>query len=351
MPVECGPDITSLAVNAGDPYNRAMSPAYDFVTLGETMIRLAPPNFERFAQNTSFDMQIGGAESNMAIGMRYLGFKTAWLSRLPQNALGDRVIAELHRHGVDARGVRQVPNERIGTYFIELSVPPRPNRVIYDRAGSAASKMTVADLDLEVINAARWVHLTGITPALSESCRETVAATIELARRNGSVVSFDVNYRALLWSPQRAADVLEPLLKQCDMVFCAHRDAIRLFEADADSWRAARHMHERIGCKTFVLTLGEDGAIAVQRNAQGALDELHQPQNFKVSQVVDRIGAGDAFDAGFIAAHLWGYGLKDALNYGNALSALKITIPGDMSLFTRDELEALVGGARSASVR
>jgi 2-dehydro-3-deoxygluconokinase len=328
-----------------------MTFAYDFVTLGETMIRLAPPNFERFAQATSFDIQIGGAESNMAIGMRYLGFKTAWLSRLPKNPLGDRVIAELQRHGVDTRGVWQTPNDRMGTYFIELSVPPRPNRVIYDRAGSAASKMSVADLDLELIGAARWVHLTGITPALSESCRETVAAAIELAKRNGSTVSFDINYRALLWPPQRAAEVLEPMLKQCDMVFCAHRDAINLFAADPDSWRAARGMHERLGCKTFVLTLGEDGAIAVQRNAQGAHDEMHQPQNFKVSQFVDRIGAGDAFDAGFIAAQMWGYSLKDSLNYGNALSALKITVPGDMSLFSKDEVDALVGGSRSASVR
>jgi 2-dehydro-3-deoxygluconokinase len=328
-----------------------MSSALDFVTIGETMIRLAPPNFERFAQATHFDMQIGGAESNMAIGMRYLGFKTAWISRLPKNPLGDRVIAELRRHGVDTSGVWQTPNDRIGTYFIELAVPPRPNRVIYDRAGSAASKMSFADIDLDMLKRARWVHLTGITPALSDTCRDMVKAVIELAKRNGSTLSFDVNYRALLWSPQQAAATLEPMLKQCDMVFCAHRDAMSLFDADLDSWVAARHMHDRLACKTFVLTLGEEGAIAVQRNAQGTHDETHQPQHFKVGQLVDRIGAGDAFDAGFIAGQMWGMNLQDSLHYGNALSALKITIPGDMSLFTKEEVDALVAGARGASVR
>jgi 2-dehydro-3-deoxygluconokinase len=325
---------------------------FDFLTLGETMIRLAPPNFERFAQATSFDIQVGGAESNIAIALAKLGFKTSWLSRLPKNPLGDRVIAELHKHGVDTSGVWQTPDERMGTYFIELSVPPRPNRVIYDRAGSAASKMAFSDLDLNVIKDARWVHLTGITPALSDSCRDAVDATIALARQQGATVSFDVNYRALLWTPQQAATTLEPMLARCDMVFCAHRDAVNLFGIDPNAPSlAARQLIERFGCRTLVLTLGEDGALALQRGPDGALEEALQPQTFKVGQMVDRIGAGDAFDAGFMASQAWGKSLRESLVYGNALSALKLTIPGDPALFSKDEVDALVGGARTASVR
>jgi 2-dehydro-3-deoxygluconokinase len=325
---------------------------FDFVTLGETMIRLAPPNFERIAQASSFDLQVGGAESNIAIGLAKLGFKTAWISRLPKNALGDRVIAELRKHDVDTSGVWQTPGDRMGTYFIELSVPPRPNRVIYDRAGSAASKMSFGDIDLDVIKAARWVHLTGITPALSDSCRDVINSTIALARQNGSTLSFDVNYRALLWTPQQAAAALEPMLSRCDMVFCAHRDAVNLFGVDADAPpRAARQLVERFGCRTLVLTLGEDGAYALQRDAAGNWREAQQAQTFKVGQMVDRIGAGDAFDAGFMASQAWGKTLQESLIYGNALSALKITLPGDPSLFGKDEVDALVGGSRTASVR
>jgi 2-dehydro-3-deoxygluconokinase len=328
-----------------------MTQRFDVVTLGESMIRLAPPNFERFSQATTLDVQLGGAETNVAIALSKLGFKTAWLSKLPQNALGDRVIAELARHSVDASGARMVPNERIGTYFIELAVPPRPNRVIYDRANSAASKMTFDDVDLAVLDAARWVHMTGITPALSESCRQTVASVIARAKANGATVSFDVNYRALLWSPQAAAAALDPMLSQCDLVFSAHRDAMQLFGASSEPYVAARQLHKRFDCKTMVLTLGEDGAIAVNRNADGVLDETHQPQHFRVGQIVDRIGAGDAFDSGFMAGQMWGMSIQDSLNYGNAMSALKITIPGDLALFSKDEVDALVSGARGASVR
>lgn len=328
-----------------------MSARFDVVTLGESMIRLAPPNFERLSQAVSLDIQIGGAESNVAIALSKLGFRTAWLSRLPQNALGERVIAELRRHGVDASGVKMVSGERIGTYFIELATPPRPNRVIYDRAGSAASKMTYDEIDFSVLGAARWVHFTGITPALGASCRDMIERAIDFARSNGSTVSFDVNYRALLWSAQDAAAALEPMLQKCDHVFCAHRDSVNLFGASEEPYVAARQLHKRFGVKNFVLTLGEDGAIAVQRGADGVLQETHQPQNFKVTQMVDRIGAGDAFDSGFIAGQLWGLPLQECLNYGNAMSAMKITIPGDLALFSKDEIDALVGGGRSASVR
>lgn len=328
-----------------------MSTTFDIVTLGESMIRLAPPNFERLSQATSLDVQIGGAESNVAIALSKLGFRTAWMGRLPKNAWGDRVIAELARHGVDTCGARQVENERMGTYFIELAVPPRPNRVIYDRANSAASKMTYDEVDQAVLGAARWVHLTGITPALGASCLDMVSRMIDQAKRNGSIVSFDVNYRALLWSPKAAAEGLEPMLKKCDVVFSAHRDAVNLFGAAEEPYVAARQLQERFGCKTLLLTLGENGAIAVEHRPDGVFDEVHQPQLFKIGQMVDRIGAGDAFDSGFIAARLWGRTLHDAMSYGNALSALKITIPGDLALFSRDELEALVGGAKGASVR
>jgi 2-dehydro-3-deoxygluconokinase len=325
-----------------------MPPRFDFVTLGETMIRLSPPNFERLARTQSLDIQIGGTESNVAVNLARLGFKTSWMSRLPDNALGRRVVGELNAYGVDASGVTfaSAERERMGTYFIELAVPPRPNRVIYDRANSAASRMTPADVNLDLLASARWFHMTGITPALSDSCRQVTADALRLARERGIVTSFDVNYRVLLWSPQDACRELESVLPLCDYIFVAHRDAISLFGAHEDPREAAKRLRERFGCKALVLTMGESGAVAVTAD-----ERVEAPQRFKVPQIVDRIGAGDAFDAGFIAAQMWGMSLEGSLGYGNAMSALKLTIPGDLALVTKDEVDQLVGGARSASLR
>lgn len=319
---------------------------YDVVTLGEAMLRLSTPNNERLSQARSLDVQVGGAESNVAVALASLGFKTAWLSRLPDNALGRRVLAELNAHGVDTSGVRLVPGDRMGTYFVELAVPPRPNRVVYDRANSAASRMTTADVDFGRIAQARWLHMTGITPALSASCRQLTADVLAFARERGVLISFDVNYRALLWSMDEAGRVLESLIRRLDVVFVAHRDAIALFGADENAQSAAVALRARFDCRTLVLTLGEDGALACDG---GAI--LHAPQVHHVPQVVDRIGAGDAFDAGFIAARLWGHSVEVALAYGNVLSALKLTIPGDSALMLREELERLVGGERQMTVR
>ncbi|MCS7056626.1 MAG: sugar kinase [Thermoflexales bacterium] len=323
-----------------------MPEQFDFITLGETMVRLSPPGFQRIAQTQSFDFQIGGAESNTAINLAWLGFKTAWLSRMPDNALGHKVVSVIASYGVDTSGVRFVPGERVGVYFIELATPPRPNRVIYDRAGSAASRMTTADVDFDRIQRSAWLHMTGITPALSASCLAMTAEVLRFAREHGLVVSFDVNYRALLWSPQEAGRALEPLMSLCNYVFVAHRDAIALFGAPESPQQAAATLQQRFGCDTLVMTLGEAGAIAQTRSQQ-----VEVPQTFKAPQIVDRIGAGDAFDAGFMAAQRWGLSLETSLRYGNALSALKLTIPGDLALFSKEEVDQLIGGSTQASVR
>ncbi len=323
-----------------------MPEQYDFITLGETMVRLSPPGFQRIAQAQSFDFQIGGAESNVAINLAWLGFKTAWLSRMPDNPLGRKVVSLIASHGVDTSGVRFVPGERIGVYFIELATPPRPNRVIYDRAGSAASRMTTADVDFDYIARARWLHMTGITPALSASCRAMTADVLRFARERGLTVSFDVNYRSLLWSAQEAKRALEPLMSLCHCVFVAHRDAVAVFGAPESPLQAVEVLRRRFGCDVLVMTLGEAGAIA-----QTELQQVEAPQPFKVSQVVDRIGAGDAFDAGFMAARAWGFSLEASLYYGNAMSALKLTLPGDLALFSKDELDQFVASSSSLSIR
>ncbi len=309
------------------------------------MLRLSPPGHERLAQAVTLEMRFGGAESNVAVALARLGLKTAWLSRLPDNPLGQRLIAELRSHGVDTSGVRMVAGERLGTYFIEFGSPPRPNRVVYDRANSAMSRMGVADVAFDLIAQARWLHLSGITPALGESCRELTLAAATFARNKQIPVSFDINYRALLWSPQQAGQTLEPILQQCDVIFSAHRDAQNLFGAATNAEQAARELRARFGCKHMVLTIGEDGAIACTPEA------MSQQAAFHVANPIDRIGAGDAFDAGYIAAQLRGLPLDAALRFGNAMSALKMTVPGDLALISPTEIEQMLAGSKLASVR
>lgn len=317
----------------------------DVITLGESMLRLSPPGHERLSQSVTLEMKFGGTESNVAVALSRIGFQTSWLSRLPDNPLGQRLVAELRSHGVDTSGVRMVAGERLGTYFIEFGLPPRPNRVVYDRANSAMSRMTVDDVAFDLIGKARWLHLSGITPALSEACRELTLAAAAFARSKNIPVSFDVNYRALLWSPQQAGQTLEAILRQCDVIFSAHRDAQNLFGADANAEQAVRDLRSRFGCRQMVLTIGEEGAIAC------TADTIVQQSAFNVSNPVDRIGAGDAFDAGYIAAQLRGWSLDASLRFGNAMSALKMTIPGDLALVSLSEIEQMLAGSKLASVR
>ena len=312
---------------------------YDLVTLGETMVRLTPPAGERLEQATQFDIEIGGAESNLAVALARLGKRVAWLSRLPENPLGTQTVRALRQHGVDTSWVVWTKQGRMGLYFLEYGSPPRSVRLWYDRAGSAASQMTPDDLPLEAIASARWLHLTGITPALSDSCAETVRAALEHARAHQVTVSFDINYRSLLWSREEAASALEPLCLQADYTIGALRDTCNLFSTEDKAESAVRDLQERWS-GTVVLTEGDAGVIAYDG------ETLERAQAIPAT-VVDRLGAGDAFAAGLICRLLEAASLGEALRFGTALAALKLTIPGDLALTSRDEVEELIasGGA------
>lgn len=316
--------------------------SYDLFTLGETMLRLAaPPNVPLQAAH-SFEIGPGGTESNVAANLAHLGWRCAWYSRLPDNPLGYLVAQEIRSHGVDTDSVAFVDGERMGLYFLEFGAAPRGVRVWYDRAGSSASRMQPSDLPLERIAASRWLHLTGITPALSASCAATTRAALDFARSRSIPVSFDVNYRALLWSHKDAAVALEPLCRDADVVVVAHRDAINLFGAPEDAGACARSLQERWG-GIVAVTAGDAGAAASQ--GQGVVSSPAVPVT-----IVDRVGAGDAFSAGLIGSLLDGQPLEQALRYGTTLSALKLTIPGDIAIVTRSQVDALMNGA-SADVR
>jgi 2-dehydro-3-deoxygluconokinase len=316
----------------------------EFITFGETMIRLSAPGSERIEQARCLEVHPGGAESNVAAGLARLGKSAAWLSRLPDTELGRLTAARLQMHGIDLDSVGWADqDERMGLYFVEFSQPPRPTRVRYDRADSAFSRMTPDELPLDAIRAAKWLHLTGITFGLTGSCVETAHALINEAKAARLTISFDVNYRAALWTPQQAGAALEVVCTQADVIFVALRDAVALFGMENDLYLAARQFHSRYG-KTVIVTNGASGAVGIDH------DGLVECAAYPVT-MVDRLGAGDAFASGVICRLSEGAPLIDALRFGAALAALKLTIPGDVALVTRGEVEALLQSGEQALVR
>lgn len=309
---------------------------YDLITIGETMWRLSTPGNVRLDVTDSLDVKVGGAESNLAIALARLDKRVAWWSRLPDNPLGHHIAQTLRTFGVDISGIYWQSGARLGTYFIEFGSPPRPTQVVYDRANSAASQMQPDDFDWSVFQHTTRLHLTGITPALSASCLETIRRAIREANTAGTKVSFDLNYRAKLWMWDECRPVMDELASQCPLVIGATRDAQSLVDEKIEGETLARRLHERWQGATVVLTRGAAGAVAFDGKM------FYDSPAFANVQVVDRVGAGDAFAAGLLCALLDGKPLPEALRYGHAVAALKMTIPGDIAMVRRDEVEALL---------
>ncbi len=311
--------------------------AFDLVALGEVMLRLSAPPPERLEQAVALNVQIGGSEANVAAACARLGLRTALISALPaSHPWADRAVRELGGHGVDCAGVVRPDGARMGLYFLEYAPAPRPVRILYDRRDSAASRLTAGDIDWTLLQGARLLHLSGITPALGENLRGVIRRAVQEAKRAGVPISFDVNYRSRLWAPKEARDFLVEVLPAARYLFVGADDAETVFElrgAPADVLGGLRGLAP---AATIALTLGEAGCAALDGTT------LWTPRRRYAVTVVDRVGAGDAFAAGFLWAMLAGRGAQAAVDAGTALAALKCTIWGDIALVSRAELDELM---------
>src|SRR5262245_46112061 len=229
---------------------------HDIVTLGEVLLRLAIPSPARFETARHFDLQVGGAEANVAAACARLGLTAAWISALPANPWGERIRRELAGHGVDCAYVRMTEGARVGVYFLEYGVPPRPVRVLYDRRDSAFARLTPAQVDWEPVRRARLVHLTGITPALGAAA----PSLIERAVREASTVSFDVNYRATLWSPEEARAFIEPVFTRVRYLFIGQSEARTLFGLSGPPAQTLEALGRLAPKATISLQQGEEGS-------------------------------------------------------------------------------------------
>lgn len=315
-----------------------MTARFDVTTLGEAMLRLSVPMGRRLADTQSLELQIGGAEANVAVALAQLGRRCAWLSRLPDHTLAEPVLRSLRAAGVDTGGVARVPGERIGTYFIEYASTPRSIQVIYDRADSAAAHMTPADVDWDRLLDARILHLTGITAALGDGPYAVVTEAVKRARAAGVTLSFDVNHRAKLWSTADASARLRPLLADADILFCKGADAALLFGCDGEPEARIRALAGLTSAPTIISTFGEGGAALLQDGAFTHVPALPVT-------IIDRIGSGDALAAGVLDGVL-DSDPADGLRRGVALAAIALSQHGDQVLTSRAELAAVMAQQR-----
>jgi len=321
--------------------------AHEVITFGEAMVRLSPSGFRRLEQATSLDVMVGGAELNVAVGLARLGHVAAWVSRLTDNPLGRLIANRAREAGVSTEHVLWTNEDRVGLYFLEFGAAPRASSVLYDRANSAVAGIRPGMVPWSTVFAGgRWFHVTGITPALSPGAAETTREALHAARTAGLRTSIDLNYRAKLWSPADAARWMTELTPLCNVLITTEEDAERVFRVTGkDHADVAAQLACLFSLQLVAITLRDNPLV--WRNSWTAIayekGTLHRTRTVEV-EVVDRLGAGDAFAAGLIHGLLENDAQK-GLDYGVALSALKHSIPGDFPWVTRTEVEALLGGS------
>ncbi|MCU4973928.1 sugar kinase [Halobacteria archaeon AArc-m2/3/4] len=315
----------------------------DLVTFGETMLRLSPPRHTRLETAGSFDVYPGGAESNAGVAATRLGADAVWISKLPNSPLGRHVVSDLRRCGLDV-DVVWADSGRQGTYYLEVAGAPRGTDVVYDRADAAVTTATADELPTETIRDAKLFLTSGITPALSSTLERTVGELLETARDADVRTAFDVNYRSKLWSDTTARETLETYFPLIDVLITPARDARNVLGEAGEPAEVATALADRWGFETVVITCGADGAVAAGD------DEVVDRPAFE-TETVAPIGTGDAFVGGFLARRLDGADLGTALEYGGATAALKRTIPGDVALVNREEVDRVVEGEHATISR
>jgi 2-dehydro-3-deoxygluconokinase len=338
------------------------------VTFGEIMLRLSPPGFQRFSQARSFDVIYGGGEANVAVSLANYGLPVDFVTRLPNNDIGEACIAYLRQYGVGVDKILR-GGERLGIYFLEMGSMQRGSKVVYDRAYSSISTVEPGMIDWKAVFAdADWFHWTGITPAISAGTAAACLEAVRCAKEMGLTVSCDLNYRKNLWKwGQKASDVMPELVGYCDVAIGNEEDADKVFgikapesnvtagKVEADQYRyVCEKLAERFpDLGTIAITLR--GSLSASHNTwSGVLwrqGEFYVGPIFDITHIVDRVGGGDAFMGGLIyGLRAYGQDYQRALDFAIAASCLKHSIFGDFNLVTAAEVEKLMSGDASGRV-
>lgn len=334
------------------------------VTFGEIMLKFSPLNYQRICQASVMNVEYAGAEANVAVSLSNYGIDTAFVSKLPENELGDSAINRLRQFGIDVQNVVR-GGERIGIYFSEKGASQRPSKVVYDRKGSAISNADNTNFNWDAIFAdAEWFHFTGITPALSDSLAAICLDACRAAKAKGITISCDLNYRKKLWSREKAQKVMTELCKYVDVCIANEEDAADVFgikaeqgdvnggKIDEQSYASvARQLHQKFGFKYVAITLRE--SISASDNNWSAIlyynQTIYNSRKYAI-HIVDRIGGGDSFGAGLIYGLLQYNDAQKVLEFAVAASCLKQTIEGDFNIVKVDEVLQLMQGNGSGRI-
>ncbi|MDD5601541.1 MAG: sugar kinase [Candidatus Izemoplasmatales bacterium] len=337
----------------------------NIITMGEIMCRLSPPGATRLVQATAFNIVYGGGEANVAVSLAGFGHDVHFVTKLPNNELGDAALASLKAHNVQTNAVAR-SGSRLGLYFLETGFGIRPSKVIYDRAGSAMAEATDPDFDFDAIFAnANWFHWTGITPALSRQAAQLTKKALIAAKKHQVTVSVDLNYRKKLWSPKQAQAVMTDLMQYVDVMIGNEEDAqlslgLTLRKTNVTSGELIKEdylemfssLSSQYGFQLIATTLRE--SYSASKNGWQALlfdgERLYESKRYLIEPILDRVGGGDAFSAGLIHGLLT-RDKEQALEFAAAASALKHTIYGDFNLVTENEVDTLVTGDLSGRIQ
>jgi len=337
------------------------------VTFGEIMLRLKPIGLERFFQSPLFEATFGGGEANVAVSLANFGMDAAFITVLPSNEIGDACVAELRKFGVDTSLIKRGEG-RMGIYFLETGANQRPSKVIYDRSYSAISLAKPGDINWkEAFSGSDWFHITGITPAISQSAADLSLEAVKTAKEMGLTVSCDFNYRGKLWKYGKSAvEVMTELVKYVDVGIANEEDCQKSLgitvDVDVESGELNIDKYKELTCKVIekfpnikimAITLRESKSADHNRWSACMNDgtNFYLSQKYDICDIVDRVGGGDSFAGGLI------YGLnkysnkEDALNFAVAASCLKHSISGDFNRVTVKEVESLMGGNASGRVQ
>lgn len=335
------------------------------VTLGEIMLRLSTPGFQRFVQSDSFDVTYGGGEANVAAALCNYGLQGVFVSKVPDNAIGQSAINHLRRYGVDTQFVAR-GGERLGIYFLETGASMRASQVIYDRAGAAIAEVGTDEFDLDkIFDGAVWFHTTGITPALSDKAAALTEAALRAAKAKGITTSIDLNYRKKLWSKEKAKAVMTNLCQYVDVCIGNEEDAettlgfkakdtdVTKGELNLEGYKDVfRQMKEKFGFKYIASSLRE--SYSASDNGWSALvsdgNEFYHTKKYNI-RIIDRVGGGDSFASGLIYGLVTGMPMQEAAEFAVAASALKHTIPGDLNHATLADVKGLMKGDGSGRVQ
>ncbi|MFN8243047.1 MAG: sugar kinase [Ferruginibacter sp.] len=335
------------------------------VTLGEIMLRLSTPDFRRFVQADSFDVTYGGGEANVSAALCNYGLQGTFVTKVPNNPIGQSAINHLRRYGVDTQFIVR-GGDRLGIYFLETGASMRASQVVYDRAGASIADVDISEFDFDkILDGAVWFHTTGITPALSDKAAALTEAALKAARARGITTSIDLNYRKKLWTKEKAREVMTNLCRYVDVCIGNEEDAdttlgfkakdtdVTKGELNLEGFKDVfRQMKEKFGFKYIASSLRE--SYSASDNGWSALvydgNEFYHTRKYEV-RIVDRVGSGDSFASGFIYGLVTGMPMGEAAEFGVAASALKHTIPGDLNHATLSEVKDLMKGDGSGRVQ